>query len=311
MFKAKKTVAILFHGLVDRSLEFTIDSFEKNILKPLKKKYDVDVYHHAWKVNSIHNPRGDENNVLIESDKIERFLPYSQGIEESQEEFDATIDKNFFNKNNPMISCNKTLEGAYITSMNSIRDTESTKRAFEYMKNQKKRRYDYVIVCRPDIDFINKLNVSDIKKKCKKGIILTPYFHAWEGINDRFAIGTYEDIEIYCNRTKENILWQTNGDQKNSEIFLKNYLLSKNIKQKNTPIFFRRIRAGGKIFYQDTVNGNENKVFFILCCFLQKLDKFTLAHLFLYFIKSKNKKKLLSKITSYIFKKFKANKKTL
>jgi|GEM_PF-1074327 len=251
MKKNRKKIAILFHGLVHRSLEYTNPSFERYVLHPLQKNYDVDVFHHSWVTKTIHNPRGSENNIPINLDAIDKFLPYSKGVIESQDDYDSTINPSFFTDKNPMIGCTKTKEDAFITAMNSLRDLESTKRAFEYMEKKSDRKYDYVIVCRPDVEFLNTFRMYGIEKEKKTNVVFAPFFDNCGGTNDRFAVGDYKTIKIYCSRIDGAVDWMRNGLAKNSESYLKKHLTENNVEVKHIFLFFRRIRATGEIFYQD------------------------------------------------------------
>jgi len=282
--KKNKKIAILFHGLVYRSLKHTVSSFEHNILTPLQKKYDVDVFHHSWKISVIHNPRGGEYSVPIDQDAISKFMPYSKGVEEDQNEYDHTIDPSFFTKKNPMHNCTTSEEDALITAMNSLRDLESTKRAFKYMENNSNDDYDYIIVCRPDVEFLNKFKISRIKDKIIDGVVFIPYFDKGvDGSNDRFVIGNRDSIKIYCNRIDGALEWMKYGLVPSSEDYLKKHLVDNNIEIKDIPLFFRRIRANGEIFHKEIAS---MKISFKLPIF------FIIKHVYKEILSLRNKKNL-------------------
>jgi hypothetical protein len=86
---------------------------------------------------------------------------------------------------------------------------------------EKNIRYDLIIRCRPDNDFITPLTLDmiDINKIniCDWG--------GWGGYNDRFAIGNFDDMLIYC-----DFYTECKNYDGNSEYRLKQYLDSKNLK---------------------------------------------------------------------------------
>ncbi len=50
----------------------------------------------------VHNPRGSEDGVVLDPPEVARWLPEAQGAFESQEGFDATVDREPLFQNNPM-----------------------------------------------------------------------------------------------------------------------------------------------------------------------------------------------------------------
>jgi len=254
--KSRKNVAILLHGLLHRSLEHTIDSFQNHIIWPLEIDYHVDVYYHSWIVDVVYNPRGEEKYILVDSSVIGRLLPYAKWFVENQNEYDQEVNLRLedFSVLNPMCLNTNDPTTIYITALNCMRDLESIKRAFDYMDTNKNVEYDFVIVCRPDVEFLNDLNLNKIKNRIMPDTIFVPFVDSFWGVNDRFAIGDYETIRIYCDRTKEVKAWILSDIKENTESYLKRYLISKWILiREHLFLFFRRIRATWKISIEDVI----------------------------------------------------------
>jgi len=218
-------VAILLHGLVHRSLEYTKDSLINCLIQPLS----ADIFYHSWEMDKINNPRTGES-LEIDSSIINNLLPQSKGIIEDQKEFDKTL--HFEIKTNDQI-----------TLANYMRDLESQSRAFSYFESNKKKKYDLLIVARPDVKYFN---VIKLPSKINDSIFV-PNFHHWWGINDRFAMGPEDLINKYCNRKNLIFNWIKNGEKKNSEMFLDKFLNINDIDVQFIDFVFQRIRANGEI----------------------------------------------------------------
>lgn len=237
-------ICICFFGVISRSLKYTIDSIKENIFDVLKESnIDYDIYVHNMKVSNFISIRaGDSNNNLKECCDL---LNYDFFKETLQEDFDKKYNI-LFEK------CKKYgihPSYKYNTVKNAIRQLYSIKQVTNMWKNNKNIKYDYFIYLRPDLLYINKINIKQILYYIKQDkTLLTPYWHKFNGLNDRIYMGTNKTIHLFGNRFDE--LEKMIAEIKNiyiPENFMK-YIANKyNIKIINIDLKGKRVRTNGKI----------------------------------------------------------------
>ncbi len=108
-------------------------------------------------------------------------------------------------------------------------------------------RYDCIIRCRPDLMFVKPL---DILSLLDLSYIHVPDFHGFDGINDRFAVGCSEHMNIYMNKLDEFHDYITDWFKSRSdalavsaEMFTSGQLRNHNIPVRPYPFRFNRIRG--------------------------------------------------------------------
>lgn len=254
--KESNSTAIIFFGIIHRSLKYIIKSLRKNIIAPLNQIGDVDIFFHSWDVSMINNPRANEKDIVVDPCEVSLFLPEAGGIFESQSEFDSSFDWEPLFKRNPMKHFSRSEQEARITLMNFRRALESAERAWLFFQKNKTKNYKQIIVTRPDLKFLHSLEVDcvekiiDNKNKLSRFLIV-PGFHCWGGVNDRFAFGREKEISVWCQRTAFADGWLLKAENENPEWLLMQWLRRNQI----TPIFinflFQRIRANGEITKKD------------------------------------------------------------
>jgi hypothetical protein len=116
--------------------------------------------------------------------------------------------------------------------MNHLCALESQKRVYNMVINNK-IDYDFIFFIRPDMLFLNNLDISFLQNSFD--IILLNYDH-YEGLNDRFAILPFKKSEKYSTRIDEIIEFRKNYGRIVSEKYVK-FIVKKyypNIKFINT-----------------------------------------------------------------------------
>lgn len=246
--------AVILHGLVHRSVRHTVGSLRDCVIVPLERLGPVDVFYHSWDVAEVYNPRGSEDGVDLDPTELARWLPEAQGVFESQEEFDASVDWEPLLRNNPMRHCCGGEEEARVTLMNFRRALESQERAWRFFEKTKTRDYDVVVVTRGDLRFLVELGTSNIERSTSnfEGVrIWVPKFHSWGGVNDRFAIGNEEAIRIWSNRVAFAEQWLEKADGESAEWLLMKWLEKKRVRVGFLDFVFQRIRANGEVAERD------------------------------------------------------------
>ena len=235
---------ICFFGLT-RSLKITYNSIEKNIFNVLKKNnISYDVYLHTYNLKQLTNKRSKEKNCVLDTNEWKLLKP-KQHIIDDQNKFDKIYNYDRIKKNGDAWKDN------YCSLINSIRSAFSIYRVTQLWKY--KKRYDLYIYLRPDLMYHNPLNINIIKSYMRvPNVILTPYWHKFRGLNDRFAIGNYKTMLTYGERYKYIPSYvEKYGRKYHSERFIKFMMYKFRIRNIDIPIKASRVRANGKIKKED------------------------------------------------------------
>jgi hypothetical protein len=195
-------VAILFSGQL-RGFKHIVNNLNDNLIKNFE---NVDTYFYV--------PKNDYS--------IEEYFKPTSIIYDDDVIHDTSNIFNFKGHQNS-------------TPQNFIQQWYSLYKCKELML-ENNIKYDLIIRCRPDNDFISPLTLDmiDINKIniCEWG--------GWEGYNDRFAIGNFDDMLIYC-----DFYTECKNYGGNSEDRLKQYLDSKNLKINLISHIHHRINEDG------------------------------------------------------------------
>ena len=239
--------AVILFGVMQRSIQYVVDKFRENVIASLAEDGEVDIFFHSWDISKIVNPRAGEQGVPVHPSDVYRWLPEAIGLFESQEEFDQEVNWKLLLGRNPMPRIAVNQEAARVTLMNFRRALESQKRAWKYFASSKKHHYQNVILTRPDLRFLSKLPVARNQARPIDKVVKIPQFHGWGGLNDRFAMGSEQTIEILANRTEFADGWLMAGGGGNPEQLLQKWLDRNNLPVTLFDFEFQRIRANGEI----------------------------------------------------------------
>ena len=80
--------AVLFHGLVQRSLPHVVGSIRSCLLDPLAARGEVRVFHHTWQVPHLDNPRAGESGPAADAGDGEVVLERAAERERAAESGD-------------------------------------------------------------------------------------------------------------------------------------------------------------------------------------------------------------------------------
>ena len=249
--------AVLLHGVVHRSLRHVAGSLREKLLSPLARLGDIDIFFHSWDISEITNPRAGEHGVVVDPGEVARWLPEARGIFESQEDFDRTLNWEPLFAKNPMRYCTGDEAAARATLMNFRRAVESQERAWEFFSRTKTRDYARVVATRPDLMFLQELDLpaelslADARDESALPCLWVPRFHAWGGVNDRFAIGRESSVGIWARRTAFVDGCLLNPGDANPEWILMKWLERNRIRPKFLDFVFQRVRANGEVTERD------------------------------------------------------------
>ena len=192
MNKKEIKVAICFFGLT-RSLKKTYPSIEKNIFNELKLHHiKYDVYLHTYNLSQLTNQRSGENNCMLDTEEWKLLNPFAYKITD-QNVFDDSFDwKMLFKKGDAWNDGFSSLKNA-IRQLNSLKEVTSL-----WLDNPP---YDCYIYLRPDLYYVNPIDISDFFNSKKDNCIFLPKWgNNKGGLNDRIAYGNYQVMKIYGNR---------------------------------------------------------------------------------------------------------------
>jgi hypothetical protein len=228
-------VAVCFYGLC-RSTNYTIESINNCIFKPLKQlNFNYHIYLHTFNVTTPYtNARNNEENIMLDNDLYKLLNPMFYKIDD-QDNIKKSIDFLKYRTNgDPWLNDFKSLD-------NLILGLYSLNQITQLWKNNC-NTYDYIIYLRPDVKFINPLQLSFFSELNNSNIAL-PDFHEYP-INDRFAIGKPNVMLLYGERYLRAYDYSL-INKLHAETYL-NYILEKNkIDIIKIKFYFQRIRANG------------------------------------------------------------------
>ena len=228
---------ICFFGVVSRSIDKTIDSIKTNIFEVLdKNNISYDVYVHNMKVTNFTSSRSKDSVQNLE-DKHD-IIPYNFYSETDQKTFDDKF-------NWTQLSKYGYQENNYNTFQNSIRQLYSVREVTSMWKTS---IYDYYIYLRPDLLYVNPLNISEIEENMSKEVLLTPYWGKFGGLNDRIYMGPKNVIQYLGNRFNEVLesVEKTNRTY-HPERYMKYIVQKYDISIININLKAQRVRATGHI----------------------------------------------------------------
>jgi hypothetical protein len=184
----KQKIAICLFGVI-RNTEKCIPSFYQNIVEPLEKIYDVSIYFHIYKLKEINSGRSNENSRINES--AYDFLKKFKGILEESTEIDENYAQIIFSKGDPFFN-------NFHSCKNLFRQLLSVNKVYNEAKQDNPLAYLFL---RPDLEYVNKVDVLALEECIKKDSrIVIPFWQWWGGMNDRFAICGRKAAETYASR---------------------------------------------------------------------------------------------------------------
>ena len=187
-----------FYGL-NRALRHTIRSIDDHLRRPLADACaEIDVYAHTWDVTDIVDTAaagGEREAVAIGgADEMRRLLE-PRGLRSmevgDQAAFDRAANGSYY----------EALDRRYAgpNFRNLLRQLESLRRADALRVAG--GPHDAVVYARPDLLFLDDANVTRLLN-LPEGILLSPYWHRWSGLNDRVAAAAPATASLVARRVE-------------------------------------------------------------------------------------------------------------
>ncbi|MEA3212044.1 MAG: hypothetical protein QOE70_5101 [Chthoniobacter sp.] len=230
-------VAICFFGITRNLQNQTLRAFETKLFAPCAKLDPHFVrFGHFNLPRQISNPRSKERELALSLDDYRRI-----GCDESaatpQEEVDEQIDLASFQKHGDPWG------DGFTSTRNLLRQYYSLEQVTRLLQ-QSKETFDVVIYSRADVLYRRRLTIPAVAQ----GVIYTPGFARWGGLNDRFALGDQPAMVKYGLRGKSALEYvETTGRPLHAEQFLHWYADQQGLRNQDLDVRFWRVRADGRI----------------------------------------------------------------
>ena len=230
-------IAFAFFGIT-RSLQYTIDSIQKNIFAVLKGAgVEYDIFMHTYRLSSYKNSRTGEKLDTINNEEYKLLEPNYLEIHDQDELKRAIQITNYRSKPDPW--------GTNYNSVDNFILGQFSKSRLTTMIRNSKNEYDYVIFIRPDCRYTQPLDLNFLRQ-ANDTTICIPNFHTFgpHKFNDRFCIATMRTYSTYGG-VFDNLLQISKKHSLHSETVLGNFIHGNKIKITRIPFLFQRIRCDG------------------------------------------------------------------
>jgi hypothetical protein len=229
-------VALCFWGLT-RSLKYTIDSIQSNILDVLKKNgIQYTIFMHTYSLSKLYrNTRAGEDNIALNNDEYKLLKPDYIQIDDQDIIKESLNLQNYRNMPDFYNNNYETLDNFILAMYSKLQVT-----------NLITGEFDYYIYLRPDVRYICKLNLSNFKL-LNDTILCIPNFQLWGKdmkFNDRFCIANNATYKIYGCIFYSLLDYSKNHIIESEDIYYK-YIIDNNLSLKYINFFFNRVRANG------------------------------------------------------------------
>lgn len=191
-----KSVCVCICGFAPRSIKYTYESIQKNIIDPLNKHFNVDVFMFSLlsRNNIIDVSEGRQGGMTkykVNNDDI--YLLHTTDTQtEYQEDVDDIINLCEDNKYCEYIDLKKT------QTKNFLRDLYQEEKCFRMIDNYK---YDVCVMLGPDFYITKQINIDEVFDcMSNDNILYTTSYNDCGGIANKFYIGSINVMNKICTR---------------------------------------------------------------------------------------------------------------
>jgi hypothetical protein len=233
-------VAICFWGIA-RSLKYTHNSIKENIFNVLKhNNIEFETFFYTYSINTAYNNvRANEKVNRFDNDQY-KYIEFDNFKMVPQEDVRNQLNINSYKSRKDPFNNNYSSVQNYILAM------YSRKNAFK-MINDSEKQYTHFLFIRPDMKYLNKINIRWFTD-CDKDTIYIPAFHQYNfKFNDRMALCSNLEIARLYGNCFDGMLEYSRQNPLHSETYIRYYLLKnyKKLKIISIPFYFNRVRYNG------------------------------------------------------------------
>tara|TARA_R110002020_G_scaffold108821_3_gene252056 strand:+ start:838 stop:1563 length:726 start_codon:yes stop_codon:yes gene_type:complete len=223
---SNKRVAICFTG-TGRSLQYTHENIKRNLIEC--------------------NPNCDLFFLIAKNKHSDKVCDYFSSMDNCNIKIDTEEDERLDD-----LKFRPHWPNPPSTHQIFMRMLHSRKKCAQMIKEYSQSRnfsYDTVAFSRLDVKYFNMINLSLFNSKDRN--LVLPDFHSTygghiNGYNDRFAIGTQDDLLCYLNAYDSSRPFVSSGGFLHAETLLKWHLNLSHVTTEQKPIRFTRVRGDGK-----------------------------------------------------------------
>ena len=235
----KIKIALGFWGIT-RSLSYTIDSIHEKILNVLTDaNIEYHIFMHTYHLNEYKNERNNEIAITVNNDEYKLLNPDFIQIHDHMETKQQLNLTSYRSHKDPWNTNYQTMDN-FILAMyskslltNMIQDTNIT--------------YDSVIYLRPDVKYMDKLNIQHLQYVTDTNICI-PNFHIFGdyAFNDRFCICNMNTYKLYGNVFDKLLPLSKSMSLHSETIYGKLMREEYQLNVINIPFMFVRVRCDGR-----------------------------------------------------------------
>lgn len=192
---ANNNVALIFYGS-PRSLQWTIESIRRQILYPLKRNtFHFDIYLHSYIHHETYsNRRSKESNAKLNNTEWKLLQPTDHKLENISD-----VEKKY----ETLLSELKKYGDGWDDNYESLRRCILADHSLQVATNlalASTTRYDGMLIFRPDMRYLDPVDVNLFKLAIRTSAIVMPSWQSWGGFNDRFSFGATSAMTVMGNR---------------------------------------------------------------------------------------------------------------
>jgi hypothetical protein len=230
-----------FYGL-NRSLRWTGESIRRNVLESLARRFNVTRVAHFNKPDLIHSPRSGELMVPSTMDGIEHLELHRCEVEKQTDDGISHVLPIILNT---PLKFEPDPDG--IIRKNVLYQLYSLSRLGRMLDEQEPNRFSLFALLRADLEYIDEVPTVDIAQRIGNGEdLITPSWHQFGGLNDRFAFASRRGAHVYLNRLDRVASYCESQGEIHSEAMLKYVAESAGLSLGFIDTRARRVRATGE-----------------------------------------------------------------
>jgi hypothetical protein len=236
----KEKVAILFFGLT-RSTDMVLDSIQKKLFNPITEAgLDYDIFLHTYILESPYiNEWSKENITNYDNDQYKLLNPKHYVLDRQSDIIQQTKFEEYYTKLGNWAGM--TPEMTKVLIRNFVLGLYSKKRVTELFREYADN-YKYVIIMRPDMRIVSKINIQECLKLVDTNVIVVPAIDWFNGCNDKMCIAK-KDAALYYGTLSDKLLEYSQRTSIMSERFLLDMLVHADIVIRTADIRYVLIRA--------------------------------------------------------------------
>lgn len=185
-------VAVIYFGII-RSVSQCVESIHEMILKPnMQEGVHFTLFASLNLLDQINNPRSGEISIPVNMSDCFQLKADYYSLSLQRDEAIANELQIARTQNDPH-------DNGYQSVRNHLHQMNALKQGWNSLKLQTQESFDYYLFLRPDLSYLDKLNIRDLAWRMpNENSILLPTWHSWWGLNDRFALARPAAAERYA-----------------------------------------------------------------------------------------------------------------